>query len=441
MPQLQVLIFGEIQFAKNTYEEFKQKYHVLEFKGTKSEFLEIFSKKFDNITAILYANPVEKMIEKLDDTLLKVLPSSLQLISIIGDGKNKIVDIECATQLGIAVSDIGAFESGLTKEENEKQTLEDLEDALLTGTPNHMINDFEIVSENAAARAAEVIAKLVGGELEDLDIGDVVQGAFEFRNVTIVGPSVATIKKFVKDFCADIVSKDVVFRKKRKKGILKNGAVYRIVLSDKAVGDFWKSKTGNITESDSIDMKKKFLIKKTSVNYREKDFLEGKNKNQIPKNLRLITKQALSKSLDKINFLDNDNDDDILLDNPVVFSLPLKNLINVFKICLGKACDSQKVIFKNQWFWGTSIFSKFAEIIKAKDVKILVNTNLKKFSEHLDWAVMVKKIPVRTSVKTVHAALSKFGMIKSIKIQLVKLWQKAVIEFNQSDQADLVAAR
>ncbi|KAG9305040.1 hypothetical protein G9A89_007443 [Geosiphon pyriformis] len=45
---------------------------------------------------------------------------------------------------------------------------------------------------------------------------------------------------------------------------------------------------------------------------------------------------------------------------------------------------------------------------KAADVKILVNTNLKKSFRHLDQTVVLKKISVNISAKTVCAALSDF---------------------------------
>ncbi|KAG9304461.1 hypothetical protein G9A89_020025 [Geosiphon pyriformis] len=98
---------------------------------------------------------------------------------------------------------------------------------------------------------------------------------------------------------------------------------------------------------------------------------------------------------------------------------------------------------------------KFAEIIrvtftsesslaqaskKAEKVKILVNSDLRKLFEHSDRAVMLKEIPIGILTEAVHAVLSQFGIIKSIKMQLVGLWQKAVVEFEQVEYADLVAA-
>ncbi|KAG9294505.1 hypothetical protein G9A89_009352 [Geosiphon pyriformis] len=247
------------------------------------------------------------------------------------------------------------------------------------------------------------------------------------------------MKKSVKDFSEDTVSKDVVSRKKRKGGVLKDGIVYRVVLPDQPVGGSWGSEASNITELDSVDMEGEFLIEETSVDYGERDVLERMESNQMPKDPRLVTKQALSKPLGKINFLGNDKDDDILLDEPV-----------------DKLAVVRKLFSKINSFGGASTLSKFSEIIQvlftsksslikatklAANVKILVNTNFKKSTGCSDWAVVLKKIPVGTSAEAVHAALSEFGTIKSIKMQLVELWQKAIVEFEKWNQADLLAAR
>ncbi|KAG9291952.1 hypothetical protein G9A89_004890 [Geosiphon pyriformis] len=97
---------------------------------------------------------------------------------------------------------------------------------------------------------------------------------------------------------------------------------------------------------------------------------------------------------------------------------------------------------------GVSTFSKFAEIIramftsklgliktteKATSVKIVVNTNLKKFTGCSDWAVVLKKIPIGILAKAVHATLSKFDIIKSIKIQLFILIEKDAVHVARSN--------
>ncbi|KAG9307424.1 hypothetical protein G9A89_017254 [Geosiphon pyriformis] len=259
---------------------------------------------------------------------------------------------------------------------------------------------------------------------------------------TIVGSSIAVIKKSTKDFGADPVSKD------------------QVVLFNKVVGSSWGSEARDITESNSVNMEEEFLIEEISVDYEEKDFLEGKDINQILKGPKIVTKQALGKSLGKINFLSSNDDDDILLNSPVVLPSPLKNLVNVSE----KLVVVRKLFSNINGFGGAFTLSKFAGIIrasftselslaqalkKAEDVKILVNTNLKKSSEQSDQAVVTlttfkkrdQKPPVTTSAEAVHTALSEFGIIKSIKMQLVGLWQKAVVEFKQSAHADLVTAK
>ncbi|KAG9295837.1 hypothetical protein G9A89_009066 [Geosiphon pyriformis] len=258
------------------------------------------------------------------------------------------------------------------------------------------------------------------------------------------------MKKSVKGFSANTVSKDV-----------------EMVLSNKIVGGFWESEARDTTKFDNIDIEEKFLVEETSVDYGERDFLEEKNNNQTPKKPKIVTKQALGKLLDKINFLGS-NDNNILLDGPVVFPPLLKNLVNIsvrksFALdinldnVVGKSTQEKLVVVRKLFskingFGGASTPSKFAGIIrvlftsnlslaqtskKTEDIKILVNTDLKKPSECSDQAVMVKKIPVGTLAEAVHAALSEFGFVVLIKIQLVGLWQKTVVEFTQSDQADL----
>ncbi|KAG9289139.1 hypothetical protein G9A89_022448 [Geosiphon pyriformis] len=129
---------------------------------------------------------------------------------------------------------------------------------------------------------------------------------------------------------------------------------------------------------------------------------------------------ALGKPLSKINFSLSDVDDDVLLDALLKLPPPLKNLVNI------SACKS---------------FTLDIGLNKAADVKIVINTNLKKLTGHSDQTVVIKEILVGTSTEAVRAMLSEFGVIKSIKMQLVGLWQKAIIEFEEQSQANLLADR
>ncbi|KAG9307666.1 hypothetical protein G9A89_023231 [Geosiphon pyriformis] len=213
----------------------------------------------------------------------------------------------------------------------------------------------------------------------------------------------AAMKKSVKDFSKNTVSKDVASKKKRKGGVLKDSVVHGMILSDQPVGGSWGSEAGDTTESDSIDIEGKFLIKKTSVDYGERDVLEEIDSNQMPKSSRLVAKQALGKPLGKINFLGNDDNDNIFLDESV-----------------DKLAVVRKLFSKINGFGGASTSSKFSGIIWVtfiSESSLMKTTKLAADVKIL--TVVLKKIPVRTSAETVHTVLSEFGMIKSIKIQLV----------------------
>ncbi|KAG9298546.1 hypothetical protein G9A89_018905 [Geosiphon pyriformis] len=240
-------------------------------------------------------------------------------------------------------------------------------------------------------------------------------------------------------------------RKKRKDGVLKDNIGNRKFATAKS------SETSNTTKSNSMDMEKECLVEETSFDHGDVKALTGENSKQISKSSRIYTKNALGKPLRKINFLDN-NIDDIFLDKSVVFSLPLKNLVNVSvrksftldinldniveKFVQEKLVVVRKLFSKINSFGKASTPSKFAGIIramftselslvqaskKAVEAKILVNSNLKKSSGHSDRAVVLKKIPVETSTEVVCTALSGFDIVMSIKMQL-------------SEQVNLVAA-
>ncbi|KAG9291331.1 hypothetical protein G9A89_003983 [Geosiphon pyriformis] len=140
----------------------------------------------------------------------------------------------------------------------------------------------------------------------------------------------------------------VFLRKKERSGILEDDSGGKSIGLKVQNNCSWGSETGDTTKSESIDMKKKFLVKETSFDYGESD---------------------------------------ISLDNVVGNSVQ-KKLVVV-----------RKLFSKINGFGGASAPSKFARIIritftselslvqaskKTKDVKILVNTNLKKSTDCSD---------------------------------------------------------
>ncbi|KAG9291559.1 hypothetical protein G9A89_021978 [Geosiphon pyriformis] len=103
-------------------------------------------------------------------------------------------------------------------------------------------------------------------------------------------------------------------------------------------------------------------------------------------------------------------------------------------------------------FGGVTTSSKFEGIIRltftsekslemaaslAREKKIDINSDLKRQRIRSDQAVVIKKIPINTLKDIIVAIVSEFEEIKSIKIQLIEMWQKAVVKFAELDQANL----
>ncbi|KAG9305136.1 hypothetical protein G9A89_002593 [Geosiphon pyriformis] len=383
------------------------------------------------------------------------------------------------------------FRSVLLRKKRKNKVLEDSSDDVNIGSKSDSINikeeclvkktSFDYGKSNALARK---INFSIGSDNNDIlsdaslelllplkNLVDVsVRKSFTLRKSqkfferSLVGLSIAIIKKIAKESAADGNFKPVLLKKKRKDVALKESIGGRKVSIKVPSGHSWGSETGDTTKSESIDMKEKCLVEETSFDYSKSRTFADKDYDQMPKGPDVKTKKALGKPLGKIDFSSRDNDDNVFLDVPLDFLSPLKNFVSVsvkkfFVLDIG--LDKVKLLVVKRLFSKVNGFgkaftpSKFSGIIcasftsktslaqameKTRAVDILVNTDLKKSNIYLDWAVVVKKIPVGTSAEAVHATLSEFGIIKLIKI-LVELWQKAVMEFEQLDYANLVAVK
>ncbi|KAG9298751.1 hypothetical protein G9A89_012819 [Geosiphon pyriformis] len=80
-------------------------------------------------------------------------------------------------------------------------------------------------------------------------------------------------------------------------------------------------------------------------------------------------------------------------------------------------------------------------ILLAREKKININSNLKRQRMRSDQAVVIKKIFMNTLKDMIITTVFEFGEIKSIKIQLIGIWQKAVVEFAELDQANLLVSK
>ncbi|KAG9284090.1 hypothetical protein G9A89_022864 [Geosiphon pyriformis] len=236
-----------------------------------------------------------------------------------------------------------------------------------------------------------------------------------------VGSVIAVMKKTAKVSGSESGFKAVTSRKKRKGGVLAKGVDNRRVAAKVPGVCSWGLETGDTTEFESVDMEEKCLVKETSFDYGESGALVGGDYDQTPTSSKVKTKKTLGKPLGKIDFSKDGSNDGVLSDAPLELPPSVKNLVNVpvrksFALDIG--------------------LDKVAG--KSSQEKLVVVRKL--FSGINDRAVVVKEIPVRTLAEAVRAALSEFGVIRVIKMQLIGLWQKAVVEFKRSDQADLVTA-
>ncbi|KAG9292463.1 hypothetical protein G9A89_002947 [Geosiphon pyriformis] len=259
-----------------------------------------------------------------------------------------------------------------------------------------------------------------------------------FNYEATVGPVIAVIKKTLKSTGSDSGFKAVVLRKKRKGDVLEESIDNSGVAAEAPGACSWGFETGDTTESESIDIEEECLIEKTSVNYGESSTFMEEDPNQTPKSLHIKTKKVLKKPL---NF----------------FALDIDFVIITEKSSQEKLSFVRKLFSGVNSFGGVSTSSKFGEIIwatftskkammtvgkLANNRNVVINTDLKHSNNnHMNWAIVMKKISVRTSMEAVHAAISEFRLIKSIKIQLVSLWQKAIVELEDQNQADLLASK
>ncbi|KAG9284995.1 hypothetical protein G9A89_009805 [Geosiphon pyriformis] len=123
------------------------------------------------------------------------------------------------------------------------------------------------------------------------------------------------------------------------------------------------------------------------------------------------------------------------------------------KLVSDKLISLKKIFYHIDGFRGASTPSKFSGIIrlsftsefslnKAREIvickKILVNDDVRKANNHSDREVIIKEIPIDLPRSAVESVFSKFGKIVSIKMQLIGLWQKALVEFELSEVANSV---
>ncbi|KAG9292039.1 hypothetical protein G9A89_017939 [Geosiphon pyriformis] len=107
-------------------------------------------------------------------------------------------------------------------------------------------------------------------------------------------------------------------------------------------------------------------------------------------------------------------------------------------------------------FGGATTPSKFEEIIRstftskasmekaaslARKNNIIVNSDFKRQGICSDRAVVIKEIPMNMPKDMIVITVTEFGVIKLIRVQLIGLWQKTIVEFTESSQANMLASK
>ncbi|KAG9305914.1 hypothetical protein G9A89_016567 [Geosiphon pyriformis] len=221
---------------------------------------------------------------------------------------------------------------------------------------------------------------------------------------------------------------------------------------------FWDSEVGSVSGSVSClsNVKNMANMVANETSYAESDENNGINKNMLRKTRTQMymldnspnanqMPQIRSRALKKRNF------------KPVKsFALDIEVLAVPEKTNVDKLMAVKKIFYQVDEFGGALTLSKFPGIIRlsftseksliktrelAISEKILVNDDLRKVNRHSDWKVIVKEIPVDLLKSAVDSAFSKFGKIVSIKMQLIGLWQKALVEFESFKVASLVVSK
>ncbi|KAG9286119.1 hypothetical protein G9A89_010133 [Geosiphon pyriformis] len=105
-----------------------------------------------------------------------------------------------------------------------------------------------------------------------------------------IGPSIAVIKKVVKNSGSEGGFKPVLSRKKKKNITLKESIGSRKVPTK-------NSEIDDTTESESIDMEKKCLVEETSFDYDMKGIIFDGDHDNMPKEPSVKTTKALGKPL------------------------------------------------------------------------------------------------------------------------------------------------
>ncbi|KAG9291508.1 hypothetical protein G9A89_021927 [Geosiphon pyriformis] len=154
------------------------------------------------------------------------------------------------------------------------------------------------------------------------------------------------------------------------------------------------------------------------------------------------TGAAISSLISTISY-DMDDKEEVEVTVKKSFALDINLSVVEEKSAMAKTQVIRKLFSTINSFGGATTPSKFEGIIQstftlfenmkkamllARENNIIVNSDLKRQGVHSDWTVVIKKISMNMPKKMIIAAVSKFGQVVSIRVQLIELWQKTVAD-------------
>ncbi|KAG9293874.1 hypothetical protein G9A89_019212 [Geosiphon pyriformis] len=201
------------------------------------------------------------------------------------------------------------------------------------------------------------------------------------------------------------------------------------------------SKNNSVSEISDVKNMRNMVAKETSYVDSNASETDNMMDDTTPKKTR--TKTYVLEQPPKVLFFVNvsDNNNELVLLAPKFVgsnwlssaeSRPVKSF--TLDVELSAVSEKTNRIIK-------SLFTSEKSLKKAKKLavnkKILVNNNVRQVNKCLDQEIVIKKILVNFFKLAVESVFFKFGKIVSIKIQLIGLWQKALVEFESSEIVDL----
>ncbi|KAG9305778.1 hypothetical protein G9A89_001066 [Geosiphon pyriformis] len=313
----------------------------------------------------------------------------------------------------------------------------------------------------------ELVAHIQYAEAAKSQLLDTTK-SFLFEYKTANSSGVSAMKKYKKKSISGFAVVNLSSKKKRKGGLLKKSLKMVGVSVGGTTGNSAVSENGDTTELESVNMEEEFLVEETSFQLGSGEESGSDDVEMTPKGpKRIITKCILGKPLGTIDFGKESDNNSNVLDESVFLLSPLlpKSSIQV-SVCKSFALDidlvniaekssQEKLIFVRKIFFGVNDFgeastlSKFGGIIwaiftsekaiiaaanLANEHGIVVNTDLKRpVNNCMNWAIVLKEIPVGTSIEAVHMTVSEFGVIRLIKMQLSILIGKNAVRVARVD--------